>query len=221
MAHPFQRQLTDYRVGNQTRVEAIDGDRTPHPGVSPTSQTKQGVPIHANARRWKCMAIADITLRSFGSNPVWHCHSDDDLLTLFNSTFPLPSQQSRTVFHLDCKTVMRVISALQMKPFALDDWRRLPSPGKLVGKIGQPTSHLWDLIRIYNRLPSSNESAASQDSPGTTGTSSNSYRRNYCHWADDILGHRTQPNKGHRGGQILTGTTSHDRVLYEGRPTDA
>ena len=113
----------------------------------------------------KCMAIADIPSRSFGSNPAWHCHSNEELLTLFNSTFPLPSKQSWTVFHLDCKTVMRVISALRMKPFMLDDWRRLPSPGKLVGKIGQPTSHLWDSIRIYNRLPSNNEFVASQDSP--------------------------------------------------------
>ena len=95
------------------------------------------------------MAIADTPSRSFGSNPAWHCNSDDELFTLFNSTFPLPSQQSRTVFHLDCRTVMRVISALRMKPFVLDDWLRLPSPGKLVGDIGQPTLHLWDLIRTY------------------------------------------------------------------------
>jgi hypothetical protein len=60
---------------------------------------------------------------------------------------------------------MHVISALRMKPFVLDDWRRLPSPGKLVGEIGQPTSHLWDSIRTYNRQLTNNEFAASQDSP--------------------------------------------------------
>jgi hypothetical protein len=113
----------------------------------------------------KSMAIADIPSRSFGSNPAWHCKSDDDLLTLFNFTFPLPSQQSWTVFHLDYRIVTRVISALRMKPFVLDDWRRLPSPGKLVGEIGQPTSHLWDSIRIYNRQLSNKEFADSQDSP--------------------------------------------------------
>jgi len=37
---------------------------------------------------------------------------------------------------------MRVISTLRMKPFVLDDWQQLPLPGKLVGEIGQPTSHL-------------------------------------------------------------------------------
>jgi hypothetical protein len=104
-------------------------------------------PIHIAGKR---KAIADIPSRSFGSNPAWHCTSEDELLTLFNSTFPLPLQQSWTVFHMDCRTVMRVISALRMQPFVSDDWRRLPSPGKLVGKIGQPTMHLWDLIRIYN-----------------------------------------------------------------------
>ncbi len=121
-------------------------------------------PMHITGKG-KHMAIADIPSRSFGSSPAWHCKSNEELLTLFNSTFPLPSQQSWTVFHLDCRTVMRVISALRMKPFMLDDWRRLPSPGKLVGNIGQPTSHLWDLIRTYKRLPSNNKFTVSQDSP--------------------------------------------------------
>ncbi len=59
---------------------------------------------------------------------------------------------------------MREISALRMKPFVLDDWQQLPLPGKLVGDIGKPTSHLWDLIRIYNRQLLNNKFAASQDS---------------------------------------------------------
>jgi hypothetical protein len=114
-------------------------------------------PIHILG---KCMAIADIPSRSFGSNPAWHCDSDDELLTLFNSTLPLPSQQSWTVFRLNCKTVMRVISALRMQPFVLDDWRRFPSPGELIGDIGEPTSQLWDSIRIYNQLVLNSESEA-------------------------------------------------------------
>jgi hypothetical protein len=116
-------------------------------------------PIHIAGKR---MAIADIPSRSFGSNPAWRCDTDDHLLTLFNSTFPLPLQQSWTVFRLNCGTVTRVISALRMQPFALDDWRRLPSPGKLVGDIGRPTSHLWDSIGIYSQQRSSNESDALQ-----------------------------------------------------------
>ena len=116
------------------------------------------MPIHIEG---KCNAIADIPSRSFGSNPAWHCDTDDKLLTLFNSTFPLPFQISWTVFRLSSKAVMRAISALRMQPFVLDDWRRLPSPGKLVGEIGTPTSHLWDSIRIYNRRPLNNEFDAS------------------------------------------------------------
>jgi hypothetical protein len=119
-------------------------------------------PLHISGKQ---NAIADIPSRLFGSNPVWHCKTNNALLTLFNSTFPLPAQQSWTVFHLNCKTVMRVISALWMQPFVLDNWRRLPSPGKLVGEIGKPTSHLWESILIYNRQLSNDESKASLDSP--------------------------------------------------------
>jgi hypothetical protein len=62
------------------------------------------------------------------------------------------TQQLWTVFRLNnCKTVMRLISALRMQPFVLDNWQRLPSPGKLVGNIGTPTSQLWDSIHIYNQ----------------------------------------------------------------------
>ena len=114
-------------------------------------------PIHIEGKR---NAIADIPSRSFGSNPAWHCDTDEKLLTLFNSTFPLPLQRSWTVFRLNSKAATRVISALRMQPFVLDDWRRLPSPGKLVGVIGPPTSHLWDSIRIYNQQPLDNEFGA-------------------------------------------------------------
>ena len=60
---------------------------------------------------------------------------------------------------------MHVISALRMKPFVLDNWRRLPLPGKLIGDIGQPTLHLWDSIQTYNQQPLNNKFSASQDSP--------------------------------------------------------
>ena len=43
-------------------------------------------------------ALTDIPSRSFGSVLEWHCNSHNDLLTLFNSKFPLPSQASWTVF---------------------------------------------------------------------------------------------------------------------------
>jgi hypothetical protein len=73
------------------------------------------------------------------------CDTDNELLTLFNSTFPLPSQQTWTVFHLNYRAVRCVISALWMQPFVLDDWRQLLSPGKLVGDIGAPTLHIFTI----------------------------------------------------------------------------
>ncbi len=77
-------------------------------------------PMHIQGKR---NAIGNITSRSFGSNPVWMGASDSDLLTLFNNCFPLPEKHSWTVYHPNCAVTMRVISALQMKPFVLDDWR--------------------------------------------------------------------------------------------------
>ena len=105
-------------------------------------------PLHIEGKR---NAIADVPSRSFGSNPAWACASDTDLLNLFNSRFPLPQQNSWTVYHLNCEVVMRVISALRMKPFALDDWRRLPTRGRCIGEIGAPMSKTWEWIRTYNK----------------------------------------------------------------------
>ena len=133
-------------MGDEVSIQTIDGGRAPCPGLGTTCKTTKSLPVHPDPHRGE----ADGTRRhrSFGSNPAWRCDTDDHLLTLFISTFPLPFQQSWTVFHLNCKTVTHVIFALRMQPFVLEDWRRLPSPGKLVGDIGRPTSHLWDSIHI-------------------------------------------------------------------------
>jgi hypothetical protein len=71
-------------------------------------------------------SLTDIPSRSFGSEPAWHCTNDDQLLMLFNSTFPLPHQGSWTVFHLSSEIATRVISILRMKVFTAEEWRRLP-----------------------------------------------------------------------------------------------
>ncbi len=105
-------------------------------------------------------ALTDIPSRSFGSKPKWYCETDDELLTLFNATFPLPNQASWTVFHLSSAIVMRVTcSTLQMKVFTGDDWRKLPPKGRLVGNVGPPTSYLWDWTLTFkkHRTPSANE----------------------------------------------------------------
>jgi hypothetical protein len=103
-----------------------------------TMHTCPLTPLHIERVRNK---IADMPSRSFGSNPTWTCTSDVELLTLFNTHFPLPQQQSWTVYCLNCTAVTCVTSILQMKLFALDDWRQLPTRGRCVGVIGAPTSN--------------------------------------------------------------------------------
>jgi hypothetical protein len=46
-------------------------------------------------------ALTDIPLRLFGSVLEWHCHTDKDLLTLFNNKNPLPAQASWTCFQFN------------------------------------------------------------------------------------------------------------------------
>ena len=116
-------------------------------------------PLHIEGKR---NAIADVPSRSFGSNTAWACATNTDLLNLFNSRFPLPQQKSWTVYHPNCDVVMRVISALRMKPFVLDDWRRLPTRGRCVGEIGAPMSNTWEWIRTYNKPLTPSEFDVSQ-----------------------------------------------------------
>ena len=118
-------------------------------------------PLHVAGKQ---NAMTDIPSRSFGSEPKWHCKSDSDLLTLFNSTFPLPNQTSWTVFRLTSDMLTRVISILRMKAFTMDEWRRLPKIGKHTGTIGPAMSHLWEWTLTYRIPASALESESSQDS---------------------------------------------------------
>ena len=88
--------------------------------------------------------LTDIPSRSFGSEPQWHCRSNDELLTLVNQKFPLPHQRSWTVFRLNSAISTRVISVLRMMPTSLDEWRRLPRAGCHTTPTGVPTSGLWE-----------------------------------------------------------------------------
>ncbi len=119
-------------------------------------------PIHIEGKR---NTISDILSQSFGSTPAWQCDTDTALLTLFNPMFPLPNQSSWTVFHLNCKVVTLVTSALRTRHFVLDDWRQLPNTGKHVGDIGAHTSNLWGWIRTLLTHHSTPKCAASWDLP--------------------------------------------------------
>ncbi len=89
-------------------------------------------------------SMTDIPSRSFGSEPHWLCRTNDDLLTLFNTTFPLPNQSSWNVFQLSSRISMCVTSVLLMKDFTLEEWRRLPKAGRIVGNAGRPSARLWE-----------------------------------------------------------------------------
>ena len=109
-------------------------------------------------------AMTDIPSRSFGSVAEWFCKTDNDLLTLFNSRFPLPGQASWTVFRMTSKVFMRVISVLQMRDTGLDEWRRLPKIGAHIGNIGVPMSNLWEWSLTCRGSATSQGSESSQDS---------------------------------------------------------
>ena len=106
--------------------------------------------------------MTDIPSRSFGSKLKWHCKSHTDLLSLFNNLFPIPSQNSWTVFQISYAVGMQVTSVLHMKDFTLEEWRRLPEVGKHVEAAGRLMSHLWEWTLSYRTPRSLTESASSQ-----------------------------------------------------------
>jgi hypothetical protein len=110
-------------------------------------------------------AMTDIPSRSFGSEPKWHCTDDNDLLTLFNSSFPLPNQNSWTVFRISSAISMRLISVLRMQAFSMDEWRRLPRPGKHTGRVGPRIANLFEWTLTYRESRTPQESDYSLDLP--------------------------------------------------------
>jgi hypothetical protein len=87
-------------------------------------------------------SISDIPSCSFGSSTTWHCTSNKKLLTLFNSKFPPPNQNSWTVFLPTSKIFLRLTSLMLTKHSTLDEWRRLPNVGSHIGRTGAPTANL-------------------------------------------------------------------------------
>ncbi len=106
--------------------------------------------------------MTDIPSCSFGSKQRWHFKTNEDLLTFFNSKFPLPTQNYWSVCQPTSAIATRVIYVLRMMPFTLD-WRQLPAAGKSIGTTGKPTRHLWEWTLIYRIPNSQQESACSQD----------------------------------------------------------
>jgi hypothetical protein len=103
-------------------------------------------PLHIPGKKNQ---MTDIRSRSFGIEAKWHCKTDEKLLTLFNRSFPLPNQNSWTVYCPSSGITSRIMSALQKEVLEMDEWRRLPKPGKHTGVIGTGTANLWEWTLSY------------------------------------------------------------------------
>jgi hypothetical protein len=115
-------------------------------------------------------AMTDIPSRSFGIVKQWRCATDSELLTLFNYLFPLPTQNSWTVFRPSSAILTRVISVLRMQVSTMDEWRRPPKPGQHIGQVGRHMSDLWEWTLTLRESPSNAASDASQVSRPTSDT---------------------------------------------------
>ena len=111
-----------------------------------TTKTSPLAPLHIPGDQ---NAMTDIPSRSWGSKPKWHFKTDEELLTFFNEHFPLPNQNSWTVFRHSSRICTRVISILRMQHTTLEEWRRLPPTGKSSGGVGKPTANLWEWTLHY------------------------------------------------------------------------
>jgi hypothetical protein len=89
-------------------------------------------------------AITDIPSRSFGRKAKWHCTTDAEFLTLFDSKFPLPQQNSWTLFHLPKEITSKLISVLLTQRSEPAEWRRLPKGKPNSGSSGIAMPHLWE-----------------------------------------------------------------------------
>ena len=117
-------------------------------------------PLHVAGKQ---NSMADVASRSFGTPAQWHCSSDVEFANLFNTLFPLPHQNTWTVFRPTREICMRVISILRMQVSSLDEWRRIPRIGQPIGRTGAPMSNLWEWTRISNTLTTPNEIDSSRD----------------------------------------------------------
>ncbi|KAL3793071.1 hypothetical protein HJC23_003079 [Cyclotella cryptica] len=76
-------------------------------------------------------AMTDVPSRSFGSEAKWHCSSDTAFLTLYNSLFPLPNQNSWNLFRLSCAASFysgRVATSTKSRESHWARWETLVRP---------------------------------------------------------------------------------------------
>lgn len=91
--------------------------------------------------------MTDIPSRFFGSEQKWFCREEKDetdLFNLYNSHFCLPDQNLWTVFRLSREIMSRIFSVLRTEVLGMDEWGRLPKPGRHTGKSGVSTANLFE-----------------------------------------------------------------------------
>ena len=110
-------------------------------------------------------SISDIPSRSFGRKVKWYCKDDDDFLTMFNEKFPLPSQNSWSLFQIPKKLSSRVISILLTQASTTHEWTRLSKAKTNTLTRGVPMRELWEwTLGCRKRNDSTNtKSEPSQD----------------------------------------------------------
>ncbi|KAL7545707.1 hypothetical protein ACHAWF_009056, partial [Thalassiosira exigua] len=86
--------------------------------------------------------LGDIPSRSFGYKAEWHFEDDNDFLTFFNTTFPLPNKNCWSGFRLSSAVSSRVICELLTAGSSMAEWRQLPKIGTRFGTSGKPTADI-------------------------------------------------------------------------------
>ena len=89
-------------------------------------------PLHISGAK---DGIGDIPARSFGGTMEWHCRTDKEFFTLFNSKSSLSNKNSWAPYRIPNITYMRVISVLRMQGTGMDVWRQLPEQKKTPSRL--------------------------------------------------------------------------------------
>ena len=115
--------------------------------------------------------IADIPSRSFGYKQAWKFCDNNEFLTFFNKTFPLPNQQSWTVCQISSGIKSKCVRTLVKRDTEMRDWKRLPEIGKHTLGTGKTSARLWEWILSLTHdashgIQSAKQSSSSGDSSG-------------------------------------------------------
>jgi hypothetical protein len=105
-------------------------------------------------------AMADIPSRAFKNGEFFH--AKENIVSFFNSTFPLPQELSWKEFKVPEKLASRVISCLRGEQLQMESLYKLPKLGKGIGSIGQSTASNAPQTHSSQASHPANEPSSSQ-----------------------------------------------------------